>query len=114
MRDRRQGTKTFSPVSLNFSFMKYLCCRVLVDRLIETEENQRGEGGTANGVKEEEDVGGQQRGEAQAGGGGDLNLKPRLRPGSTRSSASTVELELDSEMLEALGEIITDLGPSSA
>lgn len=90
--------------------MKYLCCRVLVDRLIETEEKQRGEGGTANGVKEEEDVGGQQRGEAQAGGGGDLNLKPRLRPGSTRSSASTVE----AEMREALGEIITDLGPSSA
>ena len=95
--------------------MKHLCCRVLVDRLIETEEKQRGGAGTANGVKEEEDQGdvGGLRFETQAGRG-DLNLKPRLRSGSTKSSASTMELELDSDMLEALGEIITDLGPSGA
>ena len=98
--------------------MKHLCCRVLVDRLIETEEKQRGEGDTVDGVKEEEeqmdqgDCGGQ-RGETQAGGG-DLHLKPRLRSGSTKTSASTIELELDSDMLEALGDVITDLGPSSA
>ena len=98
--------------------MKHLCCRVLVDRLIETEEKQRGGAGTANGVKEEEEqvdqrnVGG--LGFETQAGRGDLNLKPRLRSGSTKSSASTMELELDSDMLEALGEIITDLGPSGA
>ena len=91
---------------------------MLVDRLIETEEKQRGEGGTVDGVKEEEeelvDQGdGGQRGETQAGGGG-LNLRRRLRSGSTKSSAATMELELDSDMLDALGDIITDLGPSSA
>ena len=107
------------PASLNFHFMKHLCCRVLVDRLIETEEKQRGEGGTDDGVKEEEKElvdqgdGGGQRGETQAGGGG-LNLRRRLRSGSTKSSAATMELELDSDMLDALGDIITDLGPSSA
>ena len=96
--------------------MKHLCCRVLVDRLIETEEKQRGEGGTVDGVKEEEEElvdqgdGGGQRGETQAG----LNLRRRLRSGSTKSSAATMELELDSDMLDALGDIITDLGPSSA
>ena len=105
------------PASLNFHFMKHLCCRVLVDRLIETEEKQRGEGGTVDGVKEEEEQmdqgdGGGQRGGAQAGG--DLYLKPRLRSGSTKTSASTIELELDSDMLEALVDVITDLGPSSA
>ena len=96
--------------------MKHLCCRVLVDRLIETEEKQRGEGGTVDGVKEEEEElvdqgdGGGHRGETQAG----LNLRRRLRSGSTKSSAATMELELDSDMLDALGDIITDLGPSSA
>ena len=89
---------------------------MLVDRLIETEEKQRGEGGTVDGVKEEEEElvdqgdGGGQRGETQAG----LNLRRRLRSGSTKSSAATMELELDSDMLDALGDIITDLGPSSA
>ena len=84
---------------------------MLVDRLIETEEKQRGEGGTVDGVKEEEE----QMDQGDCGGQrGDLYLKPRLRSGSTKTSASTIELELDSDMLEALGDVITDLGPSSA
>ena len=88
--------------------MPHLYCRVLVDRLIDTEEKQRG-GGIANGVKEEQEVEG---GEA---GGVEINLKPQLVSGSTKSSdASTMELELDSDMLEALGDLITDLGPASA
>ena len=82
--------------------------RVLVDRLIDTEEKQRG-GGIANGVKEEQQV------EGEEGGGVEINLKEaQLVSGSTKSYASTMELELDSDMLEALGDLITDLGPASA
>ena len=90
--------------------MLQLCCRVLVDRLIDTEEKQRG-GGIANGVKEEQQVEGDGGGEAV---GVDINLKAQLLSGSVKSSASTMELELDSDMLEAFGDLITDLGPASA
>ena len=110
--DRRQGTKSFTCFnSLNLLFVKKkmlnFCFRVLVDHLIDTEEKKRG-GGTANEAKDEQQV------EANGGvlkeaGTVDVNLK-----GPAKSSASTMELELDSEMLEALGELITDLGPSSA
>jgi len=84
--------------------------RVLVDRLIDTEEKQRG-GGIANGVKEEQQVEVDGGGEA---GGVEINLKAQLVTGSAKPSASTMELELDSDMLEALGDLITDLGPASA
>ena len=47
-------------------------------------------------------------------GGVEITLKAQLVTGSTKSSASTMELELDSDMLEALGDLITDLGPASA
>ena len=90
--------------------MLHLYCRVLVDRLIDTEEKQRG-GGIANGVKEEQQVEVDGGGEA---GGVEINLKAQLVTGSAKPSASTMELELDSDMLEALGDLITDLGPASA
>ena len=83
---------------------------MLVDRLIDTEEKQRG-GGIANEVKEEQQVEGDESREA---GRVEINLKAQLVSGSAKSSASTMELELDSDMLEALGDLITDLGPASA
>ena len=81
---------------------------MLVDRLIETEEKQRRGGSSA--VKEEEQAGQGGQGGAQARRGGGVDLKSRLRSSSTNG---TMELEHDSDMLEALGEIIIDLDPSS-